>query len=246
MGKFGSNQCGFLLIDGYDVLGVTTQIEDNVEALIEETTALGDTWQEHEYTNIRRASIAQEGFFDDAAGSSNAALVAGPGTSRVLCYNVEGNTIGKKFVGYSGAMQAKYVRVASRGELHKANAEYQGNGVVEEGKILHAHGAETAASGNTQASSVDNGASSSAGGSGYLQANALTLGGYTNVVVKVQHSADNVVFADLITFTAVTAAPTAERKTVAGTVNRYLAASWAFTGAGAGQSVTFLTGFKRN
>lgn len=246
MAKYGSKDVGFLLVDGYDLLGVTTQLEHTIEAMLEETAALGDGWENHAYLGMKKASLTQEGFFDDAADSSNVALNEKQGSSRVLCFGLEGNTIGKKFTGYSGAMQVNYRRVAGRGALHKANAEYQGSGAVEDGHVLHAHSTETAASGNTEATPVDNGASSADGGSGYLQVSALTLGGYTNVVVKVRHSADNVAYADLITFTAVTAAPAAERKTVTGTVNRYVASSWAFTGAGTGQSVKFMAGFKRN
>jgi hypothetical protein len=73
------------------------------------------------------------------------------------------------------------------------------------------------------------------------------LGGWTDLTVKVQHSADDSTYADLVTFTAITVAPAKERKTVAAgtTVNRYLAASWAFTGAGAAHTATFVVGFAR-
>lgn len=214
--------------------------------MTEETTALGDSATEHTYTGIQKATLTQQGFYDDAAAGQNAAFAANIGTAPVLCFGIEGNTIGEKFIGYSGAMQVTWERIANRGQLHKANARYDGSGIVEEGLILQDHSAETGASGDTTASSVDNSASSASGGSGYVQVSALTLGGYTNAVIKVRHSADNVTYADLIAFTAVTAAQTAERKTVTGTVNRYLAASYAFTGAGSGQSVTYMAGFKRN
>lgn len=245
MAKHGSDKVAFLLIDGYSVLGATTQVSDDKEALTEETHVLGESWVEEEPVGLKRASFEQNGFFDDAAGSSNAALVSGPGTPRVLCYGVEGNTKGRAFTGFQGGMQVNYERRAQRGELHKAAAKYRGSGQVDEGVILHEHAAESAASGNTEASSHDNAASSAGGGAGYLQVSALALGGYTNFQAKVRHSADNVAFVDLVAFAAVTAAPAAERKTASGTVNRYLASSWAFTGAGAGQSATFMVGFAR-
>lgn len=69
---------------------------------------------------------------------------------------------------------------------------------------------------------------------------ALTLGGFTNVIIKVRHSPDNAVFSDLCTFTTVTAAPFANRQTGATLVQRYRAVSGDFTGAGSGQSVTAL------
>lgn len=67
---------------------------------------------------------------------------------------------------------------------------------------------------------------SSAGLIADLQVTALVLGAAANVVVKVRHSSDNVTYADLITFTAVTAASTAERKETATDAKRYLAISW--------------------
>jgi hypothetical protein len=89
-------------------------------------------------------------------------------------------------------------------------------------------------------------ASSPSGGAGYLQVGALVLGGYTNLVVKIRHSTNNSSFTDLITFTAVTASYTAQRIAVAGTVNRYLATSHAWTGAGSGMSADVMVGFCRS
>lgn len=83
------------------------------------------------------------------------------------------------------------------------------------------------------------------GGAGCIAVPALTLGGYTNAAVKIRHSADNAAWADLISFTAITAAPATERKTVTGTINRYWSTSGAYSGAGTGQSITPVIGFAR-
>lgn len=248
MAKYNSAQVAFLLIDGYSVLGVTTELSEDHEGKTEETTPFGASAETHAYVGIVASKMSQGGFFDDDAGSSNEALIAGNGSSRVVCYGVEGNTIGKNFVGFAGALQTKYTRTAKVGALHKASAEYIGSGAKDEGKILHALGAETTATGNTQASSVDNAAASTSGGAGYLEVSALTLGGYTNVQVVLQDSADNITFADITggSFTANTSAPAAQRLTISGTIRRYTACRWAFSGAGAGQSVTFMAGIVRN
>lgn len=245
MAKYGSNQVAFLLAGGYDLLGFTTQLEDTIEALTEDKTVLGEDWVEMAATGLKRASLTQQGFYDDEAGASNAALASGTGVQRVLCYGVEGNTIGKKFTGYAGALQADYARIITVGELHKANASYQGSGVVEEGLIVHAHGAETA-DGDTEDDAVDNGASSANGGAGYLQVSALDLDGYDDIAVSILHSADDETYAELLAFTDVTAAPAAERVEVSGTVNRYIASEWAFEGTGTSPSATFMAGFVRN
>ncbi|MBF8255132.1 MAG: hypothetical protein HW375_39 [Anaerolineales bacterium] len=246
MARYGSADVGFFLVGGYDLLGYQISLNPKKARETEETHTLGDSWVETELTGIRSAEFTQDGFFDDVAGGNNEALVANA-DERVMMLALEGNTIGKKFIGFAGALQVDYERKASRGALHKASAAYKGSGAVEEGVILHGQTAESATSGNTEgASSVDNGASSANGGSAYLEVPALTLGGFTNFAPKVRHSADDVTYADLVSFTVVTASPAAERKTVAGTVNRHLAISWAYGGAGAGQSATFAIGFMRS
>lgn len=73
---------------------------------------------------------------------------------------------------------------------------------------------------------------------GMFALHVTAFNGFTGVVVKVQHSADNVTYADLATFTTVTG-KTQERVAVANgtTVNRYLRSSIDVTGSG---SVTLL------
>jgi len=245
MTKYGSADVGFVLVNGRNIRGTLTSLEDTREALIEDTTVLGASYELQSYVGVKRYSLSQQGFYDSDADSSNDALLT-PGDGRVFSFAPEGASVGKKFVG-ALLTQATYTRQISRGALHKANATYESNGGADEGIILHSNSAAEVAAGNTEgASSQDAGAASLNGGAGYLQVSALTLGGYTSLGVKVRHSADDVTYADLVTFANVAAAPAAERKTVAGTVNRHLASSWAFNGVGAGPSATFVVGFARN
>ncbi len=245
MAKRGSDQVGFLLVDGYDVLGVTTQLEDSLEAIVEEAHALGDSWVKQEYVGIKKAELTQEGFYDDATDAVNEALCTKEGLERLLCYGIEGNTIGQQFIGYTGALQASYTRIASRGELHRANASYHGAGDVEEGVILHPH-VTRSANDSTKEFAVDNEASTPDGGSAFIQVSDLVLGGHDNVTVKVIHSDDALAWEDLATFTAVTKANTAEHKQIEGIIKRYLAVSWEFTGIGENPEIKFFVGFNRN
>lgn len=107
---------------------------------------------------------------------------------------------------------------------------------VDFGVLLHALTAETA---DGNASSIDNAASSTGGGLANLHVTAFS--GLTSISIRVQHSADNSSWSDLVTFTSVTAT-TWERKTVTGTVNRYIRAWWDVTGTG---SCTFALAFAR-
>jgi hypothetical protein len=68
------------------------------------------------------------------------------------------------------------------------------------------------------------------GAAGYLMVKSMA--GITSVTVKIRDSADNTTYADLITFTAATAAPAKERKTVTGQVDRFLCVDGDVTGTG--------------
>jgi hypothetical protein len=103
--------------------------------------------------------------------------------------------------------------------------------LVDMGRVLHDHTAETADGNGT---SVDRTASSANGAGASLHLTAYS--GLTNVVIKVQHSTNDSTWADLITFATATGV-TSEFKTVTGTVNRYVRATWDVTGTG---SATFL------
>lgn len=85
-----------------------------------------------------------------------------------------------------------------------------------------------------------------AGGAGVLQVTSLSLGGFTSLRVQLRHKASGGAFANLgSAFTDVTAVRKAERITVAGAVNRLLALSVVFVGAGASPSASFLVSFQR-
>lgn len=246
MPNYASKDIAFFLVGGYSILGaITTLTDSGIEAVLQDRMPLGASAPDYADTGGRKWALSQGGLFDDATGSSNDAISGKQGLSRVLCWGVEGNLAGRRFTGAAGSFASKYLRKPVKDKFHEATADYAISGSVDEGRILHALKQETAAGNTEGADSVDNAASSASGGAAYLQVSQLALGGYTNLTVKVRHSADDITYADLTTFAVVTAAPAAERKVVAGTVNRHLAASWAWTGSGSGQSATFMVGFAR-
>lgn len=239
-----SSTVAFVLIDGYSIRGVSTDVKDpGLEYESRELLFLGETLKHKKLNGVGFCEIEQSGVFDDAAGSIHAALKA-PANDRVFSWGAAGNTIGKHFAGALVDQVSYNPGDIAGGEFVTAHAKY-GCSKREDGLIV-ADLVARGVAGSTEASYVDSAASSALGGVGYLQLTALTLGGYTNLVVKVRHSADHASWADLLTFTAKTAIG-AERKTVAtNPIERYLAISWAWTGAGAGPSATFAVGFTRN
>ena len=85
------------------------------------------------------------------------------------------------------------------------------------------------------------------GGVGYGEGAALTLDGGTALQLIIKDSSDDITFVDLITFTAITSAPGAERKTVAGNVERYTLTEHEFTGgSGGNRTAKFAAGFVRS
>ena len=240
-----SRDVAFLLVAGRNILGVMTSLADAQEAVVEETTALGsadDTWTA---VGLTKWALEQDGFYDSGAGGGNEALsLTG---EQVLMYGLEGNTIGADFLGVNG-VRSTNEKGPARDALTKAKASYKAERGPERGHISAELAARTTA-GPSDTTSDDWGtgfAPSTNGGAGYLGVTALALDGGTSITVVIRHSSDNISFADLITFANVTAAPAAERKTVAGSINRYTLTRWTFNGAaGAARSATFATALAR-
>lgn len=246
MAKYGPASILFL-VDGYNMLANKVQtLTHKVVALITKSDGLGDTWEEHSPIGVSMAELAQEGaFFDTTALRSHAAFSASVPSSpqasvRIACCGFSGNTAGEAFFGFEGDFTEEYEVVASRGDLQKANTVHRITGQRDEGKIIQALATKTA-DWNTESAPIDNAASTANGGVGYQQVTAFS--GFTGFIGKIRDSPDDITYSDLITFTDVTAAPAAERATVAGTVDRYLAFDGDVTGAG---SITVFCGFSRS
>lgn len=238
----GSADVGFLLVSGMDVMADVTDIEDEQPDIVEETTTLGVAAQTYGAVGLGDYMLSQKGFYNDAANRSNAAFVS-PGRVDVLCYAPEGNTVGAR-VACSELTKVSYKRLIAGKALTKAEVTYESSKGHDEAILLHILGDETEDA-DGEASYYDGAAGSSAGATAYLQVKALNLDGYDSVTISIEDSADHSTWAELLAFTDVTAIG-AERKTVAGTVDRYLTWKVVFNGSGTSPSVTFMVAIKRN
>jgi len=133
--------------------------------------------------------------------------------------------------------------------LTQVETTWRYENAAEIGIVLRALAAATA-DGDTQSSSIDHGAATALGGSGYWGYTALNLDSGTGFAPRVIDSADNVTFAALCTFTAVTATTGGGQRIAlspTATVRRYVASDWDFTGTPGGSATcTFWIGFCRN
>lgn len=187
-------------------------------------------------------TISLSGLFDGEAGAVDAILsstLGADGTHPTLVAS-DGIAIGKRCV-ISDIEQTSHEISSPLADVVSLSAELQSTAGIDSAVILHALGAESS---STDSASVDNGASTTGGGVAHLHATANTRNGA--VEIKVQHSADNVTFADLVTFASLSSSTTgAERVVVASgtTVNRYVRAKSTF--AGSTGSTTYTVAFAR-
>jgi hypothetical protein len=244
-GKFGPAS-GLLMVDGYNMLSnKITGLTEKATSQLVETTGIGDTFYETAPTGITTVEVTQTGaFFDTTTNYSHDAFsgsvpTSPQATARVICLGFAGQTIGYPMVGYQGSWSQDYEVVAEQGNLQKANVTYAMTGTRSAGVILEKLVTKTD-SWDTTSTPVDNSASSSAGGVGFIQCTAAS--GFSGFIGKVRHSADDTTYSDLLSFTDNVTAPFAERVSVSGTVNRYLSFTGIITGSG---SITIFAGFSR-
>lgn len=234
--SFGAGRAAKVYANGWDLSSYLNSAQPDLSQEANDTTTFGATARTF-LPGLRDGMLKLEGFFDgadDAVDEILAAAIPLATVGQVMAFPA-GDAIGAR--GYAAeAIESNYQIGIPVGGIVDIAAAFQPDEGLDGIVSLHALGAETA---TANFASVDNGASSAYGGIGYIQATAFSG---TSVVAKIQHSADNSVWADLITFTAVDAAHDHERLTVSGTVNRYTRAILA---SGTFTSVTPVIGFAR-
>ncbi|MGI5288029.1 hypothetical protein ACQEVF_32455 [Nonomuraea polychroma] len=216
-------------INGWTVAG---------ERTLGETTTLLDDGAKF-VPGLRSGSLTINGLFDGATGDIDDEIQSSDGALDGLLASVmpDGFTIGKPaFIATTNL--SSYAIESSVSDTVSLTVEATPNDGVDHGRVVHGHTAETA-TGNS--ASVDNAVSSTNGGVASVHVTAAS-GTTPSLTVKVQHSVDNSVWVDLITFAAATTA-TSERKTVSGTVNRYVRETHTITGTT--PSFTYAAAFAR-
>ena len=227
-----------MLLGGRSLSDYLVEIQDSFEAMVEETTPLGQTFDSWAAVGVNKFEANLKGIYN----STDFVTAFEVNTVQELMYALEGNTIGNEGMGVD-SVRAEIIRQATRDALHRLEASFKATTSADKGKVMASHTARTSASAAT--TTVDNLASNTLGAVGYLGTSVLTLGGYTDITVKIRDSTDDISFADLITFAAVTSAPASERAIVLGTVNRYAHTTVTFGGAGSSETTTYAVIMRR-
>lgn len=200
--------------------------EPTFDAGLSDVTCYGDGGTKT-VPGLRDGSITLEGLFDGAADAIDEELAADfqAAAGRPLSISPSGSFAVGERVWFCNTRIANYSVNAPIADVVSMDAEFASEAGVFSGVALHAHTAESASSNST---SVDNAASTANGAVAALHVTSVSAS--DSIVVKVQHSTDNSVWVDLITFTSAAAA-TSEFLSVTGTVNRYVRSLWTVTGA---------------
>jgi hypothetical protein len=231
-----------IFLDKYDFSTYFNDVSASTSIDTAETSAFGTSAKTY-VVGHRDGTVSLSGMFEATASTGtdeffNTAL--GNATKTQVIVAPQGHSNGAGAIMLI-ADDTSYEVSSAIADIVQASAEFQSTDAVEHGRILSSGSAVTTTGNGT---GVDNGASTANGGAGFLSVPVNTRNG--NITVKIQHSADNSTFADLVTFTVVsTSTTTSQRVEVASgtTINRYLRVN--YTVAGSSGSATPVVAFTR-
>ena len=236
-------------IDEFDLTSYFTDSSVTINNDVAETTAYGDTNKTY-LLGIRSGTLSLSGMWSADTDGSDEELQAllGNATTPILTIREGAAAIGSRAI-IAQANETSYAITNPVADIATISADFEctPNQVSNltfalAGGVQLTAGASIAHGSLGNLSSVDNAASSANGGAGTLHVPTNTVGG--NTTIKIQHSANNASWADLISFTVIGASTkTSELKAVSGTVNRYLRAT--ASTAGSSGSITFMVAFAR-
>ena len=236
-------------IDEFDLTSYFTATSIALDNDVSETTAFGDTNKSF-ILGTRGGTLSMSGMWAADTDGSDEELQAllGNATTPIITVREGAAAIGSRAV-IAQANETSYAITNPIADVVTVSADFEctPNQVSNltfalAGGVQLTAGASIAHGSLGNLSSVDNGASSANGGAGTLHVPTNTVNG--NTTIKIQHSANDASWADLISFTVVgSSAKTSEIKAVSGTVNRYLRAS--ASTAGSSGSITFMVAFAR-
>lgn len=221
-----------VLLNGTDMSPFLNEATTTQEIETAETTTFAD--QDKTYiVGLSDGTISTSGLFDSSAGASDAVLSGLIATEdNTFTVLPEGTVAGTRSIIANGQMTS-YEISSPVADVVAISAEVQADGGLYTGVALN--GLQVVSASGVSGS-VDHGSATGNGALANLHVTANDRDGATTI--KVQDSADGSTWADLITFTSVSASATGgESITSTGTVNRYLRAE--HTLAGSSGSVTY-------
>lgn len=229
-----------VLADEFDVSQYLNSISVSNAVETPETTTFGSADRTF-IVGHTDGSVSFEGLFEGSAdGADEIFHTALNDASEIMTLTGDGGSVGRRAV-LVKTQSTSYEITSPLTEVVAITGEVLADEGLDYGAWL---AAQASVSSTLTGTAVDNSSSSANGGVAHLHVTANDRDGTT--VAKVQHSADNSTWADLVTFTTVgSSTATSERSVVAAgtTVNRYLRAL--VTPSGSTGSLTVSIAFAR-
>ena len=146
MAKYAGKDFSVFLVDGYNLIASLSESASmGKESITQQTNPFGIGSEGHSPIGLIKGMLAVGGGFFDAATDALHNIVADvTGFTRIVSAAMEGNTIGKHFMGFEGAIDSKYEVTDKRDGLTMANVSYLVSGDVNEGIIVQDLAAFTA------------------------------------------------------------------------------------------------------
>jgi hypothetical protein len=207
-------------LDGTDVSEYLNNLETAADVETAETTTFKKSWKTH-IAGAAAGVISAAGFYDPTMGEIRDALqtvktiTVGPGGAE---------TVGD-LVRMAAVRTTSYVESSKIGGAVAFTWAVNSDG-IDFGRVLHPMNQEMATG---DGSAVDDGASSADGAVVHLH---LTGGTLTSLDVDIEDSSDGSIWVPLDSFTQMTTTG-AQRLEIAGTVQRYVRATWTLVGTNA-------------
>jgi hypothetical protein len=138
MAKYGSIHFEVLLVDAYNLIAsLSNSASMGKESITQQTNPFGASSEEHTPINMEKGVLELGGGIFDAATDALHNVAGSPhGVSRIVSAAIEGNTIGKHFMGFEGALDIIYSVMDKRDGLTMADVKYLISGETNEGVIV--------------------------------------------------------------------------------------------------------------
>jgi len=249
MSVYSSASIGYLLVGPYNLADVSDKLEVSASNPVVETTPFGVSAAQYQQPGVKRFEITgHDGWYDDTAGSLNQTTIDLAATEKVLMFAYQGNATPKSVICAGGVLETAFKRSFTVGDFTRANMEISVSGVIDDAKMVFALAQVDDDPLNTEAADVDLGATGggTTGCNVYLSCTQLDLSGRTSFTVTFEDSADAITYAAQTAMTALTLVGAEKKASTDMTVNRYVAAAWAWGGAGGTPTATFTLAVKVN
>ena len=214
-----------------------------------ETTNFASAGNREYIKGLKDATLAMEGFYSVATTEPSTEITdvltsafAGT-TSPVVTVGLEDDTIGRRAILFLGDIVGFDIDSPVDGVI-TSSVDLQGSKGYEGGFWLRPLSASTSTGSNTAVNSGLTNGGTTGGGVGHLHVTSVAST-FASATFKVQHSTSGSTWADLISFTATTAARV-QRSTVSGTVKEQVRATISsYTATAGADTITAAVAFAR-